>query len=315
IDTLIQWWQAPLAPIYPLTVEPKSLILPDQPIYQAPTLVKSASEIKPHVCLPVFYGTNCEYDSQYAFTKAGATTQQIIIANQTPAQLEVAIEQFAAEIRRSQILMISGGFSAGDEPDGSGKYIATVLQNAQIAEAIDELLARDGLILGICNGFQALIKSGLLPHGKAQLVKADDPTLFRNDNNRHVARMVQTRVTSNKSPWLQQCDAGQIHDIAISHGEGKFMADEATIAQLFANGQIATQYVDFNGQPTMDPNYNPNGSYQAIEGITSLDGRILGKMGHSERFRDGVFQNHPGNHEQPLFTSGVAYFTGEEKGE
>ncbi|MGL4972826.1 MAG: phosphoribosylformylglycinamidine synthase [Culicoidibacterales bacterium] len=315
IDTLIQWWQAPLAPIYPLTVEPKSLILPEQTIYQTPTIVKSAAEIKPHVCLPVFYGTNCEYDSQYAFEKAGATTQQIIIANQTPAQLEAAIEQFAAEIRRSQILMLSGGFSAGDEPDGSGKYIATVLQNAQIAEAIDELLARDGLILGICNGFQALIKSGLLPHGKAQLVKADDPTLFRNDNNRHVARMVQTRVTSNKSPWLQQCDAGQIHDIAISHGEGKFMADEATIAQLFANGQIATQYVDFNGQPTMDPNYNPNGSYQAIEGITSLDGRILGKMGHSERFREGVFQNHPGNHEQPLFTSGVAYFTGEQKGE
>lgn len=315
LETLISWWQAPLTPIYPLYSEPKKLITPNQTLYTTPTIMTANEPVKPHVCLPVFYGTNCEYDSQYAFEKAGATTQQIVIANQTPEQLQAAITAFADEIRRSQILMLSGGFSAGDEPDGSGKYIATVLQNLEVAQAIEGLLSRDGLILGICNGFQALIKSGLLPHGKAQLVKTDDPTLFRNDSNRHVSRMVQTRVTSNKSPWLQQCEAGTIHDIAISHGEGKFMADEQTMAQLFANGQVATQYVDFDGQATMDPHFNPNGSFQAIEGITSLDGRILGKMGHSERYRQGVFQNHPGNHEQPLFQSGVNYFTGTTKGE
>lgn len=315
IETLISWWQTPLAPIYPLYHEPKKLITPTQTLYTSATILTASEPVQPHVCLPVFYGTNCEYDSQYAFETAGATTKQVVIANQTPEQLQAAIATFAAEIRQSQILMLSGGFSAGDEPDGSGKYIATVLQNVEIAKAIEDLLKRDGLILGICNGFQALIKSGLLPHGKAQLVKADDPTLFRNDSNRHVARMVQTRITSNKSPWLQECETGTIHDIAISHGEGKFMADEQTIAQLFANGQVATQYVDFDGQATMNPQYNPNGSFHAIEGITSIDGRILGKMAHSERYRQGVFQNHPGNHEQPLFQSGVDYFTGQIKGE
>lgn len=315
IETLIEWWQAPFNPIYPLVSEQTELVKPTQQLYTGATFLKATESVKPHVCLPVFYGTNCEYDSQYAFTKAGATTQQVVIANQTPEQLQAAIAQFADEIRRSQILMLSGGFSAGDEPDGSGKYIATVLQNLEVAQAIEDLLQRDGLVLGICNGFQALIKSGLLPHGKAQLVQSSDPTLFRNDSNRHVAKMVRTRVTSTKSPWLQQCESGAIHDIAISHGEGKFVADETTIAQLFANGQVATQYVDFSGEATMNPQFNPNGSTHAIEGITSLDGRILGKMGHSERYREGVFQNHPGNHYQPLFTSGVAYFTGEEKGE
>lgn len=315
IETLIDWSQAPLAPIYPLTSEPKKLYVPEQSLYTAPTIITAKASVQPHVCLPVFYGTNCEYDSQYAFTKAGASTQQIVIANQTPAQLAQSITRLANEIRNSQILMLSGGFSAGDEPDGSGKYIATVLQNLEVAQAIEDLLARDGLILGICNGFQALIKSGLLPHGRAQLSQPNDPTLFRNDSNSHIAKMVQTRITSNKSPWLQFATPGDVHDIAISHGEGKFMADEATMAQLFTNGQIATQYVDFTGQATMDPHFNPNGSFHGVEGITSFDGRILGKMGHSERFRDGVFQNHPGNHEQPLFVSGVQYFTGTTKGE
>ena len=204
--------------------------------------------------------------------------------------------------------MVVGGFSSGDEPDGSGKFIANVLSNPKVAAAVQTLLANDGLILGICNGFQALIKSGLLPYGDIEKLNADSPTLFRNNINRHVSHMAKTRITSNKSPWLSSFTCGECHSIAMSHGEGKFVVSDEMARELFANGQVATQYVDEDGDPTMNGVYNINGSSFAIEGITSADGRILGKMGHSERYEEGLFQNIDGNKDQNIFVNGVNYF-------
>lgn len=222
--------------------------------------------------------------------------------------IEASIERMVKHINESQMLMLSGGFSAGDEPDGSGKFITSVLMNEQVRESIEGLLERDGLILGICNGFQALIKSGLLPYGQFGMVTEDSPTLVKNNTNRHMSKIIQTRIASNKSPWLSGANVGDIHNIAISHGEGKFVANDAVIKKLIKNGQVATQYVDVTGKPTMDGIYNPNGSIAAIEGITSPDGRILGKMGHSERIGSQIFKNVPGNYDQLLFQSGVKYF-------
>ncbi len=204
--------------------------------------------------------------------------------------------------------MIPGGFTSGDEPDGSGKFIANVLMNEQVNAAVKTLLANDGLILGICNGFQALVKAGLLPYGDISMLNADNPTLFRNNINRHVSHIASTRVTSNKSPWLKNFKPGQVHQIAMSHGEGRFVADEATATALFANGQVATQYVDDNQMATMNGAYNINGSTYAIEGITSADGRIFGKMGHSERYEEGLFKNIYGDKMQNIFKNGVDYF-------
>ena len=270
----------------------------------------SLSIAQPKVFIPAFPGTNCEYDSARAFEDAGAKASIKVFRNLNYANIEDSIETMVKEIESSQIVMIPGGFSAGDEPDGSAKFIATVFRNPRIAEAVNDLLTnRDGLMLGICNGFQALIKLGLVPYGEIKPVTAEDaPTITYNNIGRHQAKVVTTRIASNKSPWLAGTQVGDLHSISISHGEGKFVANKETSDQLVANGQIATQYVDLDGNATYDIDYNPNGSFYAVEGITSADGRILGKMGHSERIGKYTLKNIHGEKDQKIFESGVNYF-------
>ena len=267
----------------------------------------------PKVFIPVFPGTNCDYDSAKAWRCAGAVVEFGVFRNLTEKDIFESIEMMKNKINECNILMLSGGFSAGDEPDGSGKFIANVLNNKQIAEAIHSLIDRGGLILGICNGFQALVKSGLLPYGRLGQVTKDSPTLFRNDINRHISQMVTTRVATTNSPWLAGFSIGDLHTIAVSHGEGKFVVNEALAKELFANGQVAFQYVDpLEETPTMESPYNPNGSYYAIEGIISRNGQILGKMGHTERYEGNLFKNIMDDGlEQPLFDNAVRYFRGE----
>lgn len=265
---------------------------------------------RPKVFIPVFPGTNCEYDTAKAFERAGADTNIMVFKNMNGENIRESVEMFEKGISDAQILMFPGGFSAGDEPDGSGKFIATAFRNERIKEAVMKLLnERDGLALGICNGFQALIKLGLVPYGEITPQKADSPTLTTNSIGRHISKMVYTRVASNKSPWLQKAKVGEVYAIPASHGEGRFVASDAWIKKLFETGCVATQYVDVNGNPTMNEDFNPNGSYAAIEGITSPDGRILGKMAHSERIGDKVAMNITGNQNQMIFESGVEYFT------
>ena len=270
----------------------------------------SLSIAQPKVFIPAFPGTNCEYDSARAFEDAGAKASIKVFRNLNYANIEDSIETMVKEIESSQIVMIPGGFSAGDEPDGSAKFIATVFRNPRIAEAVNDLLTnRDGLMLGICNGFQALIKLGLVPYGEIKPVTSEDaPTITYNNIGRHQAKVVTTRIASNKSPWLAGTQVGDLHSISISHGEGKFVANKETFDQLVANGQIATQYVDLDGNATYDIDYNPNGSFYAVEGITSADGRILGKMGHSERIGKYTLKNIHGEKDQKIFESGVNYF-------
>ena len=270
----------------------------------------SLSIAQPKVFIPAFPGTNCEYDSARAFEDAGAKASIKVFRNLNYANIEDSIETMVKEIESSQIVMIPGGFSAGDEPDGSAKFIATVFRNPRIAEAVNDLLTnRDGLMLGICNGFQALIKLGLVPYGEIKPVTAENaPTITYNNIGRHQAKVVTTRIASNKSPWLAGTQVGDLHSISISHGEGKFVANKETFDQLVANGQIATQYVDLDGNATYDIDYNPNGSFYAVEGITSADGRILGKMGHSERIGKYTLKNIHGEKDQKIFESGVNYF-------
>ena len=270
----------------------------------------SLSIAQPKVFIPAFPGTNCEYDSARAFEDAGAKASIKVFRNLNYANIEDSIETMVKEIESSQIVMIPGGFSAGDEPDGSAKFIATVFRNPKIAEAVNDLLTnRDGLMLGICNGFQALIKLGLVPYGEIKPVTAEDaPTITYNNIGRHQAKVVTTRIASNKSPWLAGTQVGDLHSISISHGEGKFVANKETFDQLLANGQIATQYVDLDGNTTYNIDYNPNGSFYAVEGITSADGRILGKMGHSERIGKYTLKNIHGEKDQKIFESGVNYF-------
>ena len=270
----------------------------------------SLSIAQPKVFIPAFPGTNCEYDSARAFEDAGAKASIKVFRNLSYANIEDSIETMVKEIESSQIVMIPGGFSAGDEPDGSAKFIATVFRNPRIAEAVNDLLTnRDGLMLGICNGFQALIKLGLVPYGEIKPFTAEDaPTITYNNIGRHQAKVVTTRIASNKSPWLAGTQVGDLHSISISHGEGKFVANKETFDQLVANGQIATQYVDLDGNATYDIDYNPNGSFYAVEGITSADGRILGKMGHSERIGKYTLKNIHGEKDQKIFESGVNYF-------
>lgn len=269
----------------------------------------SISIAKPRVFIPAFPGTNCEYDSARAFERAGAEAKIGVFRNMTYKDIESSIDMMVDEINNSQIIMIPGGFSAGDEPDGSAKFIATVFRNPKIEEAVMKLLnERDGLMIGICNGFQALIKLGLVPYGEIMTPSDHMPTLTYNNIGRHQAKMVRTRVASNKSPWLAGTKVGDVHSIAISHGEGKFVASEEVMKSLIENGQIATQYVDFDGNATYDIDFNPNGSYYAVEGITSADGRVLGKMGHSERIGENVVKNIVGAKDQHLFESGVKYF-------
>ena len=264
---------------------------------------------KPRVVIPVFPGTNCEYDCRRAFEKEGAEVSEVIIRNLNKEALIDSINMLRKEIDKSQIIMLPGGFSAGDEPDGSAKFIATIFRNPKIKDSVMKLLnERDGLILGICNGFQALIKLGLLPYGKIIDIEEDMATLTYNNINRHMSSIVRTKITSKKSPWFNEVSLGEVHSIPISHGEGRFVAPEALIKELVENDQIATQYVDLEGNVAMNMPYNPNGSSLAIEGITSRDGRILGKMGHSERIGENLYKNIPGEFDQKLFKSGVDYF-------
>ena len=265
---------------------------------------------RPRVIIPVFPGTNCEYDTAHAFERAGAVADVFVINNLTPEAVAESSRELARRIRESQIVMIPGGFSGGDEPEGSAKFITAFFRAPEVTEAVRELLQkRDGLMLGICNGFQALVKLGLVPYGDIREMDDSCPTLTFNTIGRHQSRLVRTRVASTLSPWLSKCEVGDVHNIAISHGEGRFVASPQVLEKLIAAGQVATQYVDENGVPGMSLDVNPNGSVLAIEGITSPDGRILGKMGHTERSGAGLYKNVPGNAYQPLIEGGVAYFT------
>ena len=264
---------------------------------------------KPKVFIPAFPGTNCEYDSAKAFSDAGAQPQVIVINNLTPDGIKNSIEQCAKAIKDSQMIFIPGGFSGGDEPDGSGKFITAFFRNALMKEAVHDLLDnRDGLISGICNGFQALIKLGLVPYGKITEPNENSPTLTFNTISRHQSKIVRTRISSNKSPWLSGMNVGDIIRVPISHGEGRFIADEKLIKELADNGQIATQYVDFENKATSDIHFNPNNSVFAVEGITSPDGRVFGKMGHSERIGTGLYKNVPGEYDIRMFASAVKYY-------
>ncbi|MDD6504968.1 MAG: phosphoribosylformylglycinamidine synthase subunit PurQ, partial [Lachnospiraceae bacterium] len=264
---------------------------------------------RPTVFIPVFPGTNCEYDSARAFERAGADTIVKVFKNLTAEDIRDSVEEFVKAIDQAQIIMFPGGFSAGDEPEGSAKFFATAFRNAKMTEAVNRLLnERDGLALGICNGFQALIKLGLVPYGEIRMQDETSPTLTYNTINRHISKMVYTKVVTNKSPWLQGAELGKVYCNPASHGEGRFVAPQEWLDQLFANGQVATQYVNEAGVPTMDEEWNVNGSYMAIEGITSPDGRVLGKMAHSERRGESVAINIYGEQDMKIFESGVTYF-------
>ncbi|HBF3361380.1 TPA: phosphoribosylformylglycinamidine synthase [Clostridioides difficile] len=310
LDELYKAHCSTLEPIFPTkTEEVKSKIETISYISQGEAKKSSLSIATPRVFIPAFPGTNCEYDSARAFERAGANASIRVFKNLTYKDIEDSIDTIVNEIKSSQIIMLPGGFSAGDEPDGSGKFIATVFRNPRVQEAINEFLTqKDGLMLGICNGFQVLIKLGLVPYGEIRVPSESAPTLTYNNIGRHQAKIARTRISSNKSPWLAQTNVGDIHNIAISHGEGKFVASEDVMRKLIANGQVATQYVDFNNEATYDIEFNPNGSFYAVEGITSADGRVFGKMGHSERIGEEVYKNIIGEKEQKIFESGVKYF-------
>jgi len=310
LDIALQAWEKPLEKIFPTQTE--KVADPVVLSYHLRNTQKPSVKLaKPRIFIPIFPGTNCEYDSTKAFEKAGGIVETWVIRNLNPVDVEQSIQEMVKKIDQCQIVMLPGGFSAGDEPDGSGKFIASMFRNPRIKEAVLELIKqRDGLMLGICNGFQALIKLGLVPYGEIMDLTEDSPTLTYNKIGRHVSCMVQTKVVSTLSPWFSGVELGEVHTVPISHGEGRFVASNEVIQTLITNGQIATQYVDLDGNPSNDIIYTPNGSYEAIEGITSPDGRILGKMAHSERTGRGVAINIPGNQYQPIFTGGVNYFKG-----
>lgn len=310
LDVLLDVWCDTLEEVYPEYCDWRK----DEPKAYSSDLRFEISDSKsqgsPKVIIPAFPGTNSEYDSAKAFQEVGGDPHIEVFRNLNTQAVEESLSALAQKIRESQILMLPGGFSAGDEPAGSGKFIATILRSPEVADAVMDLLKnRDGLILGICNGFQALIKTGLVPYGEIREPEPGQPTLTYNDIGRHIARYATTRVCSKLSPWLAQTEVGDLHNIPFSHGEGKFYASKEDIKQLATAGQIATQYTDFDGKPSMHPKHNPNGSIQAIEGITSPCGRVFGKMGHSERRGPDVGQNIPGNLQQPIFAAGVEYFS------
>ena len=304
----------PFEKIYPAAVEAQHKALLPEGLStlntQHSTLYYKGDAVDhPLVYIPVFPGTNCDYDTAKAFRKAGAEVKMTIFRNLTAEDVLSSIDEMVEHINACHVLMFAGGFSAGDEPDGSGKFIASVINNQKVGAAITALIDRGGLILGICNGFQALVKSGLLPYGKLGMVTPESPTLFRNDINRHISQMVTTTVATTASPWLAGMQVGDTHTIAVSHGEGKFVVSEELAKELFENGQVAFRYADpMTGEATMEAPHNPNGSYYAIEGIISKNGQILGKMGHTERWEEGVFTNIAGNKLQPLFDNAVRYF-------
>lgn len=304
-------WRGTFNAIYPEMVPNKF----QEKAIDTKAVVNTNQELKPQqptnepfVVLPVFPGTNCDYDTARAFEKAGAKTEIFVFRNLNEKEINDSIDELATLIDKAHILALSGGFSSGDEPDGSGKFIANILNNQKIKDAIERLLAKNHLILGICNGFQALIKSGLLPYSKIGSVTESAPTLYRNDINRHLSHITKTVVCSVNSPWLKSFQVGDVHHVAISHGEGKFVVSETMAQELFANGQVAFRYCDFEGNPTMQIEHNPNGSHYAIEGIVSKCGKILGKMGHSERKGENLYKNIYGNKEQDLFANAVNYF-------
>ena len=282
----------------------------ETPVYKTDSVYVCKNKIaKPRVFIPVFPGTNCEYDSKKAFERAGAEVDVKVFKNLTAEDIRDSVQIFEKSISQAQIIMFPGGFSAGDEPDGSAKFFATAFQNEKIKEAVMKLLnERDGLALGICNGFQALIKLGLVPYGEIKGQDVDSPTLTFNTIGRHISKMVYTKVVTDKSPWLQQAVLGGVYTNPASHGEGRFVASKEWIEKLFANGQVATQYCDIDGNISMDEEWNINGSYASIEGITSPDGRVLGKMAHSERRGDHVAINIYGDQDLKIFESGVSYF-------
>ena len=312
IDDLINVYEKKLSTVFKIKTEKSQESVPEIKVEEKKIILPSSPSIKtakPRVIIPVFPGTNCEYDCNRAFTKAGAETTELVFKNYSKSALLESIEALEKQIRESQIIMIPGGFSAGDEPDGSGKFIATIFRNERIKDAVNDLLKnRDGLVLGICNGFQALIKLGLVPYGEIVDIEEDMATLTYNNINRHMSSIIRTKITSNKSPWFSEVNVGDIHNVAISHGEGRFIANEEQLRQLITNDQIATQYVDLEGNVSLDMPFNPNGSVLGIEGITSPDGRVLGKMGHSERIGEDLYVNVPGNFDQKIFESGVKYF-------
>lgn len=303
-------FEGTLEEVYPTTFDQASE-LQEVPAIASEAVIKATEKVdQPLVYIPVFPGTNSEYDSAKAFEQAGAKVKLVPFVTLDAASIEQSVDNMVDNIDKANILFFAGGFSAADEPDGSAKFIVTILRNAKVRSAIDSFIEKGGLIIGICNGFQALVKSGLLPYGNFEEANETSPTLFYNDANQHVAKMVETRIANVNSPWLAGVQVGDIHAIPVSHGEGKFVVTDEEFAILRDNGQIFSQYVDFDGQPYMDSRYNPNGSSHAIEGITSKNGQIIGKMGHSERYEDGLFQNIPGKKDQGLFAAAVSYFTG-----
>lgn len=309
LDNLIKIWEEPLEKVFPTRAKeetkPVENILSDKKC----TITRKMPIAKPRVFIPIFPGTNCEYDSSKAFEDAGAIVSTKVFKNLKPENIQESIDIFAKEIENAQIIMIPGGFSAGDEPDGSGKFISAVFRNPKLKDLIyKHLHEKDGLMLGICNGFQALVKLGLVPYGEIKEMNETMPTLTFNTIARHMSRMVNTKVVSKLSPWFSSVELGEEFTIPISHGEGRFIISEELKKKLIENGQIATQYVDFEGNASSDILYNPNGSVSAIEGITSPDGRVLGKMGHSERSYREIMKNMPGRQDQKLFESGVNYY-------
>ncbi|WP_455492682.1 phosphoribosylformylglycinamidine synthase [Eubacterium sp.] len=309
-DDLIEAWAGKLEKVFPTDSGKQAKMYEDVPLYKERSIFVAKNKVaKPRVFIPAFPGTNCEVDSARAFEKAGADVSVLVVNNLSSSAINETIDKMAEEIEKSQIIMLPGGFSGGDEPEGSGKFIATTFRNPKISEAVQRLLnCRDGLMLGICNGFQALIKLGLVPYGEIKTINEDDPTLTFNTIGRHISSMAYTRVTSVKSPWLSSVNAGDMFAVPISHGEGRFVANEDVMKKLIENGQVATQYVNLDGEVVADMPFNPNGSVCAVEGITSPDGRVLGKMGHCERKGDNLYKNVPFEKDMLLFESGVKYF-------
>ncbi|MBO5279702.1 MAG: phosphoribosylformylglycinamidine synthase subunit PurQ, partial [Clostridia bacterium] len=309
LDELQTIYENKLESVYPCNIDQKSAKIEIAKPGIATAKAPAIKVAKPTVVIPVFPGTNCEYDSAKAFADAGAKPEIIVINNLSAESISRSVDIFAEAVKNAQMVFIPGGFSGGDEPDGSGKFITAFLRNAAIKSEITDLLdVRGGLMAGICNGFQAMIKLGLVPYGKIIDTDENCPTLTFNTIGRHQSKIVRTRIASNMSPWLKNVKVGDVYSVPISHGEGRFLANDDVVAALNAAGQIATQYVDLEGNPTSDIRYNPNNSVFAIEGITSPDGRVIGKMGHSERIGAGLYKNVPGEYDMQMFRSAVEFF-------
>ena len=306
---LAQYYEEKLEPVFPCNIAQKEQKIPVIAYQAVSRAVPRYKASKPRVLIPVFPGTNCEYDTAKALMDGGAQPQIIVINNLTSKGISESVSYFAKQVEQAQMVFIPGGFSGGDEPDGSGKFITAFFRNQEVKQAVTALLEqRDGLMCGICNGFQALIKLGLVPYGRILEPDENAPTLTYNVIGRHQSKLVRTRIASNLSPWLADTKVGDIYTVPISHGEGRFLGSKEFIQNLIQKGQIATQYVDQEGNPSSQVQFNPNGSTYAIEGITSPDGRVFGKMGHSERIGLGLYQNVPGNFDMGMFASAVKYF-------